>query len=141
MTISAILNSKGNDIIAVGSDTLVSEAVKLLAERRIGAVPVQDEGEVVGIFSERDLVYSLAKIGAKALDQRVGDVMTSPALTVTPDDAVMAALSLMTRRRVRHLPVIDNGATVGFVSIGDLVKHRIDKIESEAAAMRDYIAR
>jgi CBS domain-containing protein len=140
MTISAILNSKGNEIIAVGSDTLVSEAVKLFAERRIGAVPVQDGGKVVGIFSERDVVYSLAKIGAKALDQRVGDVMTSPALTVTPGDAVMAALSLMTRRRVRHLPVIEDGATVGFVSIGDLVKYRIDKIESEAAAMRDYIA-
>jgi len=140
MTISAILNSKGNEIIAVESDTVVSEAVKLFAERRIGAVPVLAEGKVVGIFSERDVVYSLAKLGAKALDQRVGDIMTSPALTVTPGDAVMAALSLMTRRRVRHLPVIDDGATVGFVSIGDLVKYRIDKIESEAAAMRDYIA-
>jgi CBS domain-containing protein len=140
MTISAILHSKGSEIIAVGSDTLVSEAVTLLAERRIGAVPVLANGEVVGIFSERDVVYSLARIGSKALDQQVGEVMTSPALTVTPDDAVMAALSLMTRRRVRHLPVIEGGKTVGFVSIGDLVKYRIDKIEREAAAMRDYIA-
>lgn len=140
MTISAILNSKGSEIIAVASDTLVSEAVKLFADRRIGAVPVIDSGNVVGIFSERDVVYSLAKIGAKALDQQVGDVMTSPALTVSPSDQVIGALSLMTRRRVRHLPVIENGATVGFVSIGDLVKFRIDKIESEAAAMRDYIA-
>lgn len=140
MTISAILNSKGNEIIAVPSDALVSDAIKLFADRRIGAVPVLDEGQVVGIFSERDVVYSLAKLGPRALDQRVGDIMTSPALTVAPDDAVMAALSLMTRRRVRHLPVIDKGVTVGFVSIGDLVKHRIDKIENEAAAMRDYIA-
>jgi CBS domain-containing protein len=140
MTISAILNSKGNEIIAVASDTLVSEAVKLFAERRIGAVPVIDAGKVVGIFSERDVIYSLASIGAAALDQKVSAVMTSPALTVTPEDAVMGALSLMTRRRVRHLPVIDGDAIVGFVSIGDLVKFRIDKIESEAAAMRDYIA-
>lgn len=140
MTISAILSSKGNEIIAVASDTLVSEAVKLFADRRIGAVPVLDDGKVVGIFSERDVIYSLAKIGGKALEQRVGDVMTSPALTVTPGDPVLVALSLMTRRRVRHLPVVDDGMTVGFVSIGDLVKYRIDKIESEAAAMRDYIA-
>lgn len=140
MTISAILHTKGHEIISVSSDTLVADAVKLFAERRIGAVPVIDDGNVVGIFSERDVVYSLARNGAGALDQRVGDVMTSPALTVTPGDAVMAALSLMTRRRVRHLPVIDNGQTVGFVSIGDLVKHRIDRIENEAAAMRDYIA-
>ncbi|MDB5714282.1 MAG: hypothetical protein JWO15_1679 [Sphingomonadales bacterium] len=140
MTISAILNSKGNEIIGVESGTLVSDAVKLFAERRIGAVPVLDDGQVVGIFSERDVVYSLARVGAAALDQRVGDVMTSPAITVAPDDAVIAALSLMTRRRVRHLPVVDGGSTVGFVSIGDLVKYRIDKIESEAAALRDYIA-
>jgi CBS domain-containing protein len=140
VTISAILNAKGKEVIAVSSDDLVSAAVKLLAERRIGAVPVLDGSAVVGIFSERDVIYSLAKIGAAALDQRVGDVMTSPALSVTPGDAVMAALSLMTRRRVRHLPVIDGEETVGFVSIGDLVKYRIDKIESEAAAMRDYIA-
>jgi CBS domain-containing protein len=140
MTISAILHTKGNEIITVSSDALVVEAVKLFAERRIGAVPVIDDGNVVGILSERDVVYSLARIGASALNQRVGDVMTSPALTVAPGDPVMAALSLMTRRRVRHLPVIDNGRTVGFVSIGDLVKHRIDRIENEAAAMRDYIA-
>lgn len=140
MTISAILNTKGKEIIAVSSDTLVSEAVKIFADRRIGAVPVIDDGQVSGIFSERDVVYSLAKIGAEALAQRVGEVMTSPALTVSPDDAVIAALSLMTRRRIRHLPVIKDGAAIGFVSIGDLVKYRIDKIESEAAAMRDYIA-
>ncbi|CAN5354657.1 CBS domain-containing protein [soil metagenome] len=140
MTISAILNAKGNEIVAVSSITLVSDAVKIFAERRIGAVPVMDDGKVVGIFSERDVIYSLAKIGADALTQRVGQVMTSPALTVSPDDAVMAALSLMTRRRIRHLPVTDGGTAIGFVSIGDLVKYRIDKIESEAAAMRDYIA-
>lgn len=140
MTISAILNTKGKEIVFVSSNTLVVEAVRIFADSRIGAVPVIDDGKVVGIFSERDVVYSLAKIGAEALSQKVGEVMTSPAVTVSKEEAVIGALSLMTRRRIRHLPVIDNGSAIGFVSIGDLVKYRIDKIESEAAAMRDYIA-
>ncbi len=140
MTIRAILAGKGHEVISVGSDSKVSDAVAFFAERKIGAVPVIDNGVVVGIFSERDVVYSLAKVGAAALDARVGDVMTSPAMTVDPDSQAIAALSLMTRRRVRHLPVIEGDRVIGFVSIGDLVKHRIDKIESEAAALRDYIA-
>jgi CBS domain-containing protein len=140
MTIRAILSSKGGDVVSVGSDDRVSDALALLAEKRIGAVPVIDAGRVVGIFSERDIIYSLAKVGSRALDARIGDVMTAPAMTVEPDTAVMSGLSLMTRRRVRHLPVVDGGAVIGFVSIGDLVKYRIDKIEAEAAAMRDYIA-
>jgi CBS domain-containing protein len=140
MTIRAILSSKGSDVVSIGSDMRVSDAVALLAEKRIGAVPVVDGGVVVGIFSERDVVYSVAKNGAAALDARIGDVMTSPAMTVDPDSAVMAGLSLMTRRRVRHLPVVEGNRIVGFISIGDLVKYRIERIESEAAAMRDYIA-
>lgn len=140
MTISAILGAKGGDIVSVTSDTPVSAAVALFAEKRIGAVPVIDAGHVVGIFSERDVIYSLARLGAAALDGRVGDVMTSPAITVSRETQVMTALSMMSRRRIRHLPVVEGDAPVGFVSIGDLVKYRIDKIESEAAALRDYIA-
>jgi len=140
MTISAILSGKGSEVISVESTTPVSEAVRLFAERRIGAVPVIDDGRVVGIFSERDVIYSLAKLGAVALDGHVKDIMTSPAVTVSPDSAVIAALSLMSRRRIRHLPVIEGDVAIGFVSIGDLVKFRIDRIEAEAAAMRDYIA-
>ena len=140
MTIRAIIGSKGGEVVSVASDARVSDAVALLAERRIGAVPVIDGGRVVGIFSERDVVYGIAKNGAAALDARIGDVMTAPAMTVEPDSAVMAGLSMMTRRRVRHLPVVEGNAIVGFVSIGDLVKYRIEKIEAEAAAMRDYIA-
>jgi CBS domain-containing protein len=140
MTIGAILGNKGGEIISVSSKTRVADVVALLSERRIGAVPVVDGGAVVGIFSERDVIYSLAKLGAAALDGKVGDVMTSPALTVDPASPVIAALSLMTRRRIRHLPVVENGTAIGFVSIGDLVKYRIDRIEAEAAAMRDYIA-
>jgi CBS domain-containing protein len=140
MTIGAILASKGNSVVSVSSNDRVSDAVALLAEKRIGAVPVIDGNRVVGIFSERDVVYSIARNGAAALEARIGDVMTAPAMTVDPDTAVMAGLSLMSKRRIRHLPVVRGDEVVGFISIGDLVKFRIDRIEAEAAAMRDYIA-
>jgi CBS domain-containing protein len=139
MTIKAILETKGQDVIAVSGDASVGEAVRLLAEKRIGALPVVDGSTVRGIFSERDLIYALARQGPGVLDQPVSAIMTSPAMTVVSDSAIIAALSLMTRRRIRHLPVVDAGILKGFVSIGDLVKHRIEHIESEAAAMRDYI--
>jgi len=140
MTIGAIVASKGGDVVSVGVETSVRDAVALLAEKRIGALPVVNDGKVVGIFSERDVIYSVARQGAAALDVPVGDVMTTPALTVEPGSAVMSGLSLMTRRRIRHLPVVEADRIVGFVSIGDLVKYRIERIEAEAAAMREYIA-
>ena len=138
MTIAAILSTKGAEVISVSPDQSVADAVALLAERRIGAVPVLEGGAVVGVFSERDVIYGL-KDGAAILSRAVGEVMTSPVQTVGPADAVLAALSLMTKRRLRHLPVVEGGRVVGVVSIGDLVKYRIDKIEAEASAMRDYI--
>lgn len=140
MTIAVILSGKGHDVVSIDADRSVRDAVALLAERRIGAVPVIANDRVAGIFSERDVIRLLADEGAAALDRRVGDAMTAPAMTVTPREPVLGALSLMTQRRVRHLPVIDEDRIVGIVSIGDLVKHRIDRIEAEAAAMRDYIA-
>lgn len=139
MTIRAILQSKGTEILSISSAASVADAVALLAEKRIGALPVIDDGKVCGIFSERDVLYGLARDGAKLLDKRVADVMISPAITVEPDCAALTALSLMTRRRIRHLPVTESDTPVGFVSIGDLVKYRIDRIEAEAAAMREYI--
>lgn len=139
MTIAAILNNKGSDVVSVTAHQTVMEALHLLAERRIGAVPVMDGGSVVGIFSERDVIHMLGRHGRDALDCKIGEVMTAPAITVDPREAVMGALSLMTRRRIRHLPVVEDGQVVGFVSIGDLVKYRIDRIEADAAAMRDYI--
>ena len=140
MTIAAILKTKGGEVISLRPDTTVSDAVALFTDRRIGAAPVLDAGGAVqGIFSERDVLHSLHRRGPEALQARVGDVMTAPVVTVAPDQPVIAALSLMTQRRIRHLPVINAGRLVGFVSIGDLVKHRIDQIEADAAAMRDYI--
>jgi CBS domain-containing protein len=143
MTIGAILKGKGGEVASLPSTATVKDAVALLAARRFGAIPVIDPaGEgvaVTGIFSERDVTYCLAREGASALERPLGEVMTTPVQTVSSTDPVIAALSLMTRRRIRHLPVVDSGNLVGFVSIGDLVKYRIDRIEADAAAMRDYI--
>ncbi|EQB06054.1 histidine kinase [Sphingobium quisquiliarum P25] len=139
MTISAILQGKGREVIQVSSDESVLSAVRLLSEKRIGCVPVVDDGQVVGVFSERDLLHHVARDGAAALDRRVGDVMTAPAITIDEKTPVIHCLSLMTKRRIRHLPVVVEGNLAGLVSIGDLVKFRIDSIESEAAALRNYI--
>jgi CBS domain-containing protein len=139
MTIAAILQGKGVDVLTIQVDTSVRDAVALLAERRIGALPVVRGGEVVGIMSERDVIYCLKSDGAAVLDWTVERIMTAPAITVERDHQVMSALSLMTRRRIRHLPVVEGGQIIGIVSIGDLVKHRMDKIEQEAAAMLEYI--
>jgi len=139
MTIAAILQGKGHQAITVGAEMRVGDAARILAEKRIGAMPVTEGDRVVGIFSERDILYCLAKEGAPALDKQVGELMTAPAITVDPDTSILAALAVMTQRRVRHLPVLDGGRLVGVVSIGDLVKHRIERIEEEANAMRNYI--
>lgn len=140
MTISAILANNHRDVLAASPHESVGEVVTRLAKNRIGALPVVDGSSVVGIFSERDIVYGIAQHGAEFLTKTVADTMTAPAITVTPDTAILSALSLMSKRRIRHLPVIKDDALVGFVSIGDLVKHRIEIIETEAAAMRDYIS-
>ena len=139
MTIAAILGGKGHEVISISGEASVADAVALLAERRIGAVPVMRGEAVAGVFSERDVIYCLEREGAAALDKRVSEVMTAPAITVGQDESVLGALALMTRRRVRHLPVVTGGKCVGFISIGDLVKFRIERIESEANALREYI--
>ncbi|MBP6380011.1 MAG: CBS domain-containing protein [Sphingorhabdus sp.] len=139
MTIAIILQGREGAVFTASPDELVEAVVARLAEKRIGALPVVEGDRVIGIFSERDVIYGLASHGAAMMAKRVGDVMTAPAITVTSDSPVLSALSLMTRRRIRHLPVVDHDRIVGFVSIGDLVKHRIERIEAEASAMRDYI--
>lgn len=139
MTIARILENTAGHIHQVSASDTVATAAAKLAEFRIGAVPVTDGKNVEGIFSERDLIYGVAKHGAEILDRQVSEVMTAPAITVTADTPILSALSMMTKRRIRHLPVVDGGSLTGFVSIGDLVKYRIEKIEAEANAMRDYI--
>jgi CBS domain-containing protein len=139
VTIAAILQNKGSEVLSVRGDTPVHEAVALLAERKIGALPVVEDGRVRGIMSERDVIYCLRSDGAAMLDWTVERIMTAPAITVALDTEIMSALSLMTRRRIRHLPVVESEELIGLVSIGDLVKFRMDKIEAEAAAMLSYI--
>ncbi|MBQ94430.1 MAG: histidine kinase [Actinobacteria bacterium] len=128
-----------SDIISCALDIPVREAIALLASKRIGAIPVTEHGKVVGIFSERDVIYRLADEGDACLSRPLGDVMTAPAITVNRDTPVLEALALMTRRRIRHLPVVDGAGMCGFISIGDLVKARLDEIQHEAEAMREYI--
>ena len=139
MTVQAILGEKGGDVATITGDSTVAEAVALLGERRIGALPVLDGGEVTGMMSERDVIYCLRDHGAEVLAWPVSRVMTSPPVTVEPSTPVLNALTLITKRRIRHLPVISGGRLIGIVSIGDLVKHRIDSVEREAEAMRAYI--
>ncbi|MBV9884603.1 MAG: CBS domain-containing protein [Sphingomonadaceae bacterium] len=139
MTIAAILQSKGSEVLTVDCGMRVGDAVALLADRKIGALPVVRRAAVAGIMSERDIIYRLRSDGAGILDWTVERIMTAPAITVEPGTEIMAALSLMTRRRIRHLPVVEGGVLIGLVSIGDLVKHRMDRIEAEAAAMLTYI--
>ena len=140
MTIGAILYGRTGAVISARQDDSVRAVIDLLAQHRIGAVPVLDGDMIVGIFSERDLVRLISSYGPDAFDRKIDDVMTKSPVTCDSGMAVIGALSQMTQKRIRHLPVVDEGRLVGFVSIGDLVKYRIDKIEAEAAAMRDYIA-
>ena len=139
MTIAAILSNKGSEVATVPAGTSVRDAVLLLAERKIGAVPVIDGNDISGIFSERDLVRCVCDHGSDALDWPVEKVMSSPVETVGMSTPILSALATMTQRRMRHLPVVEEGQIRGIVSIGDLVKHRIERIEAEADALRTYI--
>ena len=140
MTIAKLIAGRGTEIWSCHADDSVAQAVEMLASKRIGALPVRDEGSnVAGIFSERDVLYCLNTKGAAALDLKVREVMTATPITIAPGTQILEALGLMTKRRIRHLPVVENDALVAFVSIGDLVKYRIDSIEAEADALRSYI--
>ncbi|HUP66747.1 MAG TPA: CBS domain-containing protein [Sphingomicrobium sp.] len=139
MTIAIVLGDKGSDVETIGPDARVSDVVQRLGEKRIGALPVVEGGQVTGIISERDVIYCLRDHGPEVLDWPVAKVMSSPAITADPETEVLAALALMTQRRIRHLPIVERGEIRGIVSIGDLVKHRMERIEAEADAMRTYI--
>ena len=139
MTIARLIEGRSDTVFSTTTTTPVRDAVAQLDSRRIGAMPVFDGAGVAGIFSERDVIHQLAARGPAMLDLLVSDVMTAPAISVTPDTGVLEALGLMTRRRIRHLPVMQTGKFVAFISIGDLVKYRIDHISTEAEALRSYI--
>lgn len=140
MQVSALLENRARaDIVSCAPETPLEDAVRILADKRIGAMPVMEGERVVGIISERDVLYCLASAGADSLAKSVREVMTAPVVTVECTTPCVEALALMTARRFRHLPVVENGQMRGFLSIGDLVKVRLDEVSHEAEAMRDYI--
>ena len=141
MFVLDILKTKGGDIVSVTSEQSIAEALALLAKHRIGAVLVCDTGGgIAGILSERDLVRAMHKHGKAVFDKKVGDLMTTPVVTCSPRDPVAAIEGLMTAQRFRHVPVVEDGALKGIISIGDVVKTRIEEAEAEVDALRRYIS-
>lgn len=139
MTVRAILNAKGHNVLSVPPDAKLSAAVKVLSERRIGAVLVMSGTRVDGILSERDIVRVLGERGASVLDEPVSAVMTRKVINCRPSDTVAGLMEVMTSGKFRHLPVLENDRLVGLVSIGDVVKLRVQEYETEQEALRDYI--
>lgn len=136
-----ILRTKGSHVVSVTTRTTVDELVSILAEHDIGAVVVLNEdGTLAGIVSERDVVRHLARISAALLDQPVSALMNAAPVTCCGSDSLDRVMGHMTRRRARHLPVVEEGVLVGIVSIGDVVKRKIEEVEQEAEVLRDYIA-
>ena len=141
MTVRAILSRKGRDVATIAPTVSLSEAVRLLAQRRIGAVVVTGpDDRVAGILSERDIVRSLSERGPAALDDNVAAVMTRKVMTCTEAETVAAIMERMTAGKFRHLPVVEQGRLAGIISIGDVVKSRLEEIEGETNALREYIA-
>lgn len=141
MLIAHVLRDKGPVVHTLPSDATLEQAAQELNLRKVGALVVMDaDGLIVGVFSERDLVREVARSGANALAGAVGAAMTRQVVTAALDETIDDCLGRMTDRRVRHLPVVEDGRLIGIVSIGDLVKHRIAAAEAEAAAMQAYIA-
>lgn len=141
MNVETILRGKGRGVVTIRPDERVAAALAVLRDRNIGALVVSNDGvSVDGIISERDVAYGLADHGSALLSFPVGDAMTRRVATCGPDDGVADLMAKMTNRRIRHLPVVDGGRLVGIVSIGDLVKSRLDEIEDEARSLRSFIA-
>jgi CBS domain-containing protein len=140
MTVSVILAHKGRDVVTIDPSARLAEAIRMLAEKRIGAALILGaDHRIAGIISERDIVRALAARGAAVLDEPVGQTMTRKVETCNESDAVATIMERMTAGKFRHMPVVNQGRLVGVVSIGDIVKHRVHEMESESVAMRDYI--
>ena len=141
MKVSEILDAKGHDVFSIDQDSPLTQAVSILSEENIGAlVATGTGGTITGILSERDIVRQLGKEGISALNKPVHALMTATPFCCTPDDTVQDIMHQMTSKRIRHMPVMQNDKMVGMISIGDVVKRKIEESEQEAAALRDYIA-
>ncbi len=140
MFVSDILNRKGTSVVSVGPGDRIGDVASVLHDERIGAVLVRDEtGTLVGMLSERDIVNAIADQGSSCLDFKAADLMTAEVVTCKPKDSVTEAMTLMTERRIRHLPVIEANKLIGVISIGDVVKERLAEAEFEAEQLREYI--
>ena len=140
MIVKTILAAKGTEVVTIGPNTNVAAAAQLLAQRRIGAAVVTGPDQrVVGILSERDIVRALAERGNAALELPLTEVMTRKVITCSPADSISSIMERMTQGKFRHLPVLEQGKLAGIISIGDVVKWRLQEMESEQAALRDYI--
>ncbi len=141
MLIGQILAGKGRDVVTMRPDATIPEVAKLLKAKRIGAVVVTEaDGGLCGIISERDLARGLADHGADLLRMHVSDLMTREVSTCAPDDGIDRLMQQMTEGRFRHLPVVEDGRMIGIISIGDVVKHRLQELEHEAHMLHDYIS-
>jgi CBS domain-containing protein len=140
MTVKAILSRKGNDVLTIDPNATLAAAIKLLADRKIGAVVITGaDRQVIGILSERDIVRAFAASGPAALDEQVGQVMTRKVMTCDEAETVASLMERMTQGKFRHLPVVERGRLAGIVSIGDVVKYRLEEMEKESSALREYI--
>jgi CBS domain-containing protein len=140
MTVKGILSRKGNSVVTLEPNASLATAIKVLAERRIGALVITGaDHRIVGILSERDIVRTLAERGPAALSEPLADVMTRKVVTCTQTETVCEIMELMTSGKFRHIPVVEQGRLVGIVSIGDIVKSRVEEMEKESAALQDYI--
>src|SRR3977135_3216639 len=139
MTVRAILDSKGHQIQSVEPEAKLSDAIKILAERKIGAVLAMSKGRIAGVLSAGDIVRVLGERGAAVLDEPVSAVMTRKVVSCRQSDTVAAIMEMMTLGKFRHLPVVEEGRVVVLISIGDIVKRRVEEFEREQEALREYI--
>lgn len=140
MSVRALIEGKGTGVVTIEPTADLASAVRLLAARRIGAlVVVGPDRQLAGIISERDIIRVLAASGATALEQPVAQVMTRKVVSCNRSETMSSIMERMTVGKFRHLPVVEDGQLIGIVSIGDVVKHRVQEIESESASLRDYI--
>lgn len=140
MNVGKILDGKRSEVISVEEGASVLDVSKLLGERRIGAVPVMKNGKLCGIISERDVVRGLAIRGGDVLSDGVSSLMTKSVVTCTTNDSVSQIMVMMTERRIRHVPVVEDDKLLGMISIGDVVKERMEETQQEAEALKAYIA-
>jgi CBS domain-containing protein len=141
MNVESILKRKGREVVTIAQHASIQQAAEKMAKRNIGALVVTQGDKVLGIVTTRDIAHALAESGWHLVDLRIADVMHADIVTVDPDDNIRQVMELMTRRRVTHMPVFRSGRLAGLVSIGDIVKYRVEELELETSVLRDaYIA-